>query len=84
MPTLRLRRLDEIPPENQESVASLLAGMHGREHLDCIFAAQAYRPAYTATNNKQALASYQFQGCSHSLPRRPCTSRCQVTNGCWP
>src|SRR5260370_27449187 len=61
MPTLRFRRFDEIPPEDQEHVAFLRARMPGREDINGIFGAQAHWPAYIAANHNQALASYQFQ-----------------------
>src|SRR5437899_9671767 len=62
MPTLRFRRFDEIPSEDQEHVAFLRARMRGREDINGIFGAQAHWPAYMAANHKQVLASYQYQG----------------------
>ena len=62
MPTLRFRRFDEIPPEDQEDVAFLRARMRGREDIDGICGAQAHCPAYMPANHKQALASCQFHG----------------------
>src|SRR5260370_7487015 len=62
MPTLRFRRFDEIPPDDQEYVAFLRERMRGREDINGICGAQAHWPAYMASNHKQALASYQFQG----------------------
>jgi hypothetical protein len=77
VPTLRFRRFDEIPPEDQEYVAFLRGRMRGREHIEGIFGAQAHWPAYMAANHKQALASYQSRARFHNLPRRLCTSRSQ-------
>jgi hypothetical protein len=82
MPTLRFRRFDEIPPEDQEYVAFLRARMRGREHIDGIFGAQAYWPAYMAANHKQALASYQFQGMLPQLAKEAMHVAVSMTNGC--
>jgi hypothetical protein len=39
VPTLRFRRFDEIPPEDQAHFAFLRARMRGREDIDGIFGA---------------------------------------------
>ena len=62
MPTLRFRRFDEIPPEDQEQVALLRTRMLGRQGIDSIWGAQAHWPAHLAANHKQALATYQLEG----------------------
>jgi len=62
VPTLRFRRFDEIPPEDQPHVAFVRARMRGQKEIDGIWGAQAHWPAYMAANHKQALASYQFRG----------------------
>jgi hypothetical protein len=52
MPTLRFRRFEEIPPEDQEHVNFLRARIRGREEIDGIFGAQAHWPAYMASDNQ--------------------------------
>jgi alkylhydroperoxidase family enzyme len=82
MPTLRFRRFDEIPPEDQEHAAFLRARMRGREDIDGIFGAQAHWPAYMAANHKQALASYQFQGVLPQLAKEAMHVAISMSNGC--
>lgn len=82
MPTLSFRRFDDIPPQDEESVAFLRARMRGHEYIDGIFGAQAYWPAYMAANHKQALASYQFQGVLPQLAKEAMHVAVSMTNGC--
>src|SRR5258708_12470982 len=82
MPTLRFRRFDEIPSEDQEHVAFLRARMRGREDINGIFGAQAHWPAYMAANHKQALARYQFQGVLPQLAKEAMHVAISMTNGC--
>jgi len=82
MPTLRFRRFDEIPSEDQEHVAFLRARMRGREDINGIFGAQAHWPAYMAANHKQALASYQFEGVLPQLAKEAMHVAISMSNGC--
>jgi alkylhydroperoxidase family enzyme len=82
MPTLRFRRFEEIPPEDQEHVNFLRARIRGREEIDGIFGAQAHWPAYMAANHKQALASYQFQGVLPQLTREAMHVATSMSNAC--
>ena len=82
MPTLRFRRLDEIPPEDQEYVAFLRARMRGREHIDGIWGAQAHWLPYMAANHKQALSSYQFQGVLPQLAKEAMHVAVSMSNAC--
>lgn len=82
MPTLRFRRFDEIPPEDQEHVTFLRARMRGQHEITGIFGAQAHWPAYMASNHKQALASYQFQGVLPQLAKEAMHVAVSMTNGC--
>ena len=82
MPTLRFRRFDEIPPEDQEHVTFLRARTRGQHEITGIFGAQAHWPAYMASNHKQALASYQFQGVLPQLAKEAMHVAVSMTNGC--
>jgi alkylhydroperoxidase family enzyme len=82
MTTLRFRRFDEIPPEDQEHVAFLRARMRGREEIDGIFGAQAHWPVYTAANHKQALSSYQLQGVLPQLAKEAMHVAVSMSNSC--
>jgi alkylhydroperoxidase family enzyme len=82
MPTLRFRRFDEIPPDDQQHVAFLHAQMHGQEEINGIFGAQAHWPAYLAANHKQAVASYQLQGVLPRLTKEAMHVAISTTNGC--
>ena len=82
MPTLRFRRFDEIPPEEQEHVAFLRARLRGAPEITGIFGAQAHWPAYLAANHKQSLASYQFQGALPQLAKEAMHVAVSMTNRC--
>ena len=82
MPTLRFRRFDEIPVEDQEHVAFLRARMRGQKEITRIFGAQAHWPAYMTSNHKQALASYQFQGVLPQLAKEAMHVPVLMTNDC--
>ena len=82
MPTLRFRRFDEIPPEDQEHVAFLRARMRGAPHIGGIWGAQAHWPAYLAANHKQALASYQFQGVLPQVTKEAMHVAVSMANSC--
>ena len=82
MPTLRFRRFDEIPPEDQETIAFVRARMRGREEIDGIWGAQAHWLPYAAANHKQSLASYQSQGVLPQLTKEAMHVAISMTNGC--
>jgi hypothetical protein len=82
MPTLRFRRFDEIPPEEQETIAFVRARMRGREEIDGIWGAQAHWPAYMAANHKQALASYSLQGVLPQLTKDGMHVGVSMSNSC--
>jgi alkylhydroperoxidase family enzyme len=82
MPTLRFRRLDEIPTEDQEHVAFLRGRLRGQQEISGIFGAQAHWPAYMAANHKQALASYQFQGVLPQLAKEAMHVGVSMANAC--
>lgn len=82
MPTLRFRRFDEIPPEDQQHVAFLRARMRGREDIDGIWGAQAHWPAYMSANHRQALSSYQFQGVLPQLAKEAMHVAVSMSNSC--
>lgn len=82
MPTLRFRRFDEIPPDDQEHVAFLRARMRGRDDIDGIWGAQAHWPVYMAANHKQALSSYQFQGVLPQLAKEAKHVAVSMSNSC--
>lgn len=82
MPTLRFRRFDEIPPEEQEHVAFLRARMRGRDEIDGIWGAQAHWLPYMAANHKQALSSYQMQGVLPQLAKEAMHVAVSMSNSC--
>ena len=82
MPTLRFRRFDEIPPEDQDKIAFLRARMRGSEEIDGIWGAQAHWPAYAAANHKQSLASYQSQGVLPQLTKEAMHVAVSMINSC--
>jgi hypothetical protein len=65
MPTLRFRRFDEIPSEDQEHVTFLRARMRGREDINGIFGAQAHWPAYSAAVGGSVSASFPARWTGH-------------------
>jgi hypothetical protein len=77
VPTLHVRRFDEIPPEDQPHAAF----RRGREEIDGIWEAQAHWPAYPAASHKQALASYQLQGVLPQLAKEAMHAAISMTNG---
>lgn len=82
MSTLRFRRFDEIPPEEQEHVAFLRSRMRGREEIDGIWGAQAHWLPYMAANHKQALSSYQMQGVLPQLAKEAMHVAVSMSNSC--
>ena len=82
MATLRFRRFDEIPPEEQEHVAFLRARMRGREDIDGIWGAQTHWLPYMAANHKQALSSYQMQGVLPQLAKEAMHVAVSMSNSC--
>jgi hypothetical protein len=82
MPTLRFRRFDEIPPEDQPHVAFLRARMRGKEEIDGIFGAQAHWLEYMGANHKQSMASYQFQGVLPQITKEAMHVAVSMSNGC--
>jgi hypothetical protein len=75
MPTLRFRRFEEIPPEDQEQVNFLRARIRGREEIDGIFGAQAHwRRTWLPITNRRWPAT-SFKACSRSSLERRCTSQ---------
>jgi hypothetical protein len=82
VPTLRFRRFDEIPPEDQDKIAFVRARMRGREEIDGIWGAQAHWPAYMAANHKQGLASYQLQGVLPQLTKDAMHVGVSMSNSC--
>jgi hypothetical protein len=82
MPTLRFRRFDEIPAEDQEHFGFLRARMRGQQEITGIFGAQAHWPAYLAANHKQSLGSYQFQGVLPQIAKEAMHVGVSVSNGC--
>ena len=82
MPTLRFRRFDEIPPDQQEHIAFLRTRMRGREEIDGIWGAQAHWLPYMAANHKQALSSYQMQGVLPQLAKEAMHVAVSMSNSC--
>ncbi|HLZ30749.1 MAG TPA: hypothetical protein VKV73_25815 [Chloroflexota bacterium] len=82
MPTLRFRRFDEIPPEDEEHVAFVRARMHGAEEISGIYGAQAHWPAYMSSNHAQSLASFQLQGVLPQLAKEAMHVAVSMSNGC--
>ena len=82
MPTLRFRRFDEIPPDEQENVAFLRARMRDQLEITGIWGAQAHWPAYMAANHKQAMSSYQFQGILPQLAKEAMHVAVSMSNSC--
>ena len=82
MPTLRFRRFDEIPPEEQASFAFLRARLRGQQEIGGIWGAQAHWPEYMATNHRQGLASYLFQGALPQAAKEAMHVAVSMVNGC--
>ena len=82
MPTLRFRRMDEIPPEDQRHVAFLRSRVKGDQPIGGIYGAQAHWPAYLGANHKETLASYQFQGALPQIAKEATHVAVSMTNGC--
>ena len=82
MPTLRFRRMDEIPPEDQRHVAFLRSGVKDGGEIGGIYGAQAHWPAWLGANHKEAQASYQFQGALPQVAKEAMHVAVSMTNGC--
>ncbi len=82
MPTLRFRRMDEIPPEDQRHVAFLRSGVKDGGEIGGIYGAQAHWPAWLGANHKEGQASYQFEGALPQVAKEAMHVAVSMTNGC--